>query len=247
VLGWPASYRPQSIYGQIEGSNDLVNQRLCGEVNLDDFEVSHTKDSIQFMGDEEEEVEKGLKEACADYRLVAKTRRKRGDDERRPSDLEVTTAVDQFQEELSWDEIVDALTEEAIPPTDVVEAGFKPLFEGVDLAAPDFQADMHVIQVLGFLNYDASANDPYVAIESTDNYTVQVIINMQHPHIRQLYGSEGVLNYLRHCTYDAIAEWQARHKAQLDPDTIKWLKDRLLRMSVQFEMVGPALDPSGGE
>jgi hypothetical protein len=64
-----------------------------------------------------------------------------------------------------------------------------------------------------------------------------VIINTQHPHWLQLEGSRGVLNYLRHCTFDAIAEWQARHKASnVDPDTITILKDKLLRRPLEIEM-----------
>ena len=57
IRGWPESWRPQVLYGQLEGSNDLVNQRLVGEINLDEFEVSHTKSDILWMGDEEERVE----------------------------------------------------------------------------------------------------------------------------------------------------------------------------------------------
>jgi hypothetical protein len=30
VKGWPESWRPSSLYGQLQGSNDLVNQRLVG-------------------------------------------------------------------------------------------------------------------------------------------------------------------------------------------------------------------------
>jgi hypothetical protein len=53
----------------------------------------------------------------------------------------------------------------------------------------------------------------------------------------RLLGSEGILDYLRHCTYDAIAEWQARHKTgTIDPDTAKLLKDRLLRVPLELEM-----------
>ena len=36
--------------------------------------------------------------------------------------------------------------------------------------------------------------------------------------------------------YDAVAEWQAqRLRSKLDPDTIKMLKDQLLRVSFQME------------
>ena len=80
-----------------------------------------------------------------------------------------------------------------------------------------------------------SPNDPYVIVDSARTSEVIVIINLAHPHWPQLKGSDGVANYLRHCTYDAIAEWQARHQAsRIDPDTIKILKDKLLR--VPFEI-----------
>jgi len=39
VRGWPDAWRPSSLYGQFQGSNDLVNQRLVGEVYLDGFMV----------------------------------------------------------------------------------------------------------------------------------------------------------------------------------------------------------------
>jgi hypothetical protein len=65
---------------------------------------------------------------------------------------------------------------------------------------------------------------------------VLVIVNTAHPHWGQLQGSEGLLNYLRHCTYDAIAEWQASRKAgRLDSNTIKLLKDQLLRVPFAIE------------
>ena len=52
----------------------------------------------------------------------------------------------------------------------------------------------------------------------------------------QLYGSVGVMNYFRHCIYDAISEWQARTlRGRIDPETIKLLKDRLLRVSLIVE------------
>src|SRR5690606_20098608 len=64
IKGWPDAWRPSSLYGQIQGSNDLVNQRLVGEIHLDHFEVSHTKDDILWLGDQEENVEKKLLASC---------------------------------------------------------------------------------------------------------------------------------------------------------------------------------------
>ncbi len=58
IQGLPNAWKPKSIYGGVEdeGANNLVAQRLLGHVELDGFQVSHTKDSILFEGDEEEEL-----------------------------------------------------------------------------------------------------------------------------------------------------------------------------------------------
>lgn len=242
VKGWPESWRPESIFGQIGGSNDLVNQRLVGELNLDEFEVSHTKDDILWLGSEEDDVQRELQNICSDYIAVARARRKNGDDERGPTDLEIQTAVEELQQELSSAEIVDLLSIESIPPPEVIALGVKPLIGIVSGRDPAFQANLGGFSVSGFLVGETSPNDPYVVVDATSSSRVTVIVNLQHPHIEQLVGSEGFLNYLRHCTYDAIAEWQARHKAaNIDPDTIKALKDRLLRIPMEMEMHAPAV------
>ena len=243
VRGWPESWRPETIYGQFLGSNDLINQRLVGEIHLNDFEVSHTKDDILWHGNEQEEVEKLLNRECADYIEIARRHRKGQQDQRGPTDLEVKTAIDELQEELSSSDLSDAITLEVVPPPQVVAQAQEHLKQAVVRREPTFQArfETYGLDVRGFLVSDSSPNDPYVVVEATQDSPVLIIVNTQHPHWNLLSGSEGVLNYLRHCTYDGIAEWQARRKqASLDPDTIKVLKDRLLRLSLEIEMKGSA-------
>ena len=99
----------------------------------------------------------------------------------------------------------------------------------------------------GFLPADISPTEPYVTVESTSPKEVIVIVNAAHPHWAELKGAEGVLNYLRHCTFDGIAEWKARHKAaRIDPDTIKMLKDGLLRVPLHMEEHSVDDEPKGG-
>jgi Histidine kinase-, DNA gyrase B-, and HSP90-like ATPase len=237
IRGWPDSWRPEVLYGQVQGSNDLVNQRLLGEIHLDGFEVSHTKDDILWMGDEEEKVERGLKKYCGDYREFAKLRRKGDEDERGPSELEIQTAVDELLREIGSPDFTDVVLVDAVPPPDAVSEAVKVLFEAVDPAQPTFWGLVGGFKILGYLADDLSGNDPYVAVDSTHDERVAIVVNMKHPHFSQLKGADGVLNFLRHCTYDGVAEWQARHKAgNLDPDTIKVLKDRLLRVPFEMEM-----------
>jgi hypothetical protein len=240
VKGWPDSWRPEKIYGE-GGRNDLVNQRLTGEIHLDGFQVTHTKDDILWLGDEEQEVEDKLKEATADYREFAQTRRATQGDERGPSEIEIQAAVEELESELSSDELVDMIQVELIPPPEVVSQAMKPLVESISLREPSFAAMVATLPVSGYLIADASDNDPYVVVDAVRADRISVVVNMNHPYVKELSGAEGILNYLRHCTYDAIAEWQARHKAgSIDPDTIKMLKDRLLRLPSFIEMHQPA-------
>jgi hypothetical protein len=237
VRGWPDSWRPESVYGQFLGSNDLVNQRVIGEIHLDEFQVSHTKDDILWLGNEEDEVQNHLKSECADYVAVAKTRRKGGEDERGVTDVEIQTAVEEIQQELTSAELADLISIEAVPPPNVVSEGLQPLLAMVSSRDPTYAATIDRLAVRGYLADEMSPNDPYVVVDATTTNRVVVIVNLSHPHIQQIVGSEGFLNYLRHCTYDAMAEWQARHKAStIDPDTIKLLKDKLLRVPLEIEM-----------
>lgn len=237
VRGWPDSWRPAGIFGdQVGGSNTLVNQRVTGEIHLDDFTVTHTKDGIIWMGQEESQVEKKLEKKCADFVDVAKKRRKGDADERGPSDLEVNTALEEFQAELDSGELVDEIDIEPIPPPEIIREGFAALAGAAARTDPAFSVALgEDVSVRGYLAMDVSVNDPYVAVETAGD-DVLVIINVCHPHWKQISGSDGVLNYFRDCTYDAVAEWLASTRTgKLDSDTVKMLKDRLLRVSFEIE------------
>jgi hypothetical protein len=242
VKGWPESWRPESIYGQFEGRNDLINQRLVGEIRLDDFEVTQAKDDILWFGDEQDAVEKALKEQTSDYISVARERRRGDEAAEGPSELEVQTAVDELQEELSSSEMADLVSLEDLPAPEAVEASIRPLLEQAATATPDFSVEIGPdrLVVHGYMEHDMSINDPYVVSESTSPERVIVVINLNHPHFKQLEGSEGVLNFLRHCVYDSLAEWKARQQtAKPDPDTMKLIKDRFLRLRMTIEMHRP--------
>lgn len=237
VRGWPDSWRPELIYGQFQGSNDLVNQRLVGEIHLDAFDVSHTKDNILWLGDQEEQVEKKLLEACEDYRQTAKERRKGADDERGPSDQDTNVALDELKKELTSPEMIDAISIDAVPAPEVVDSQSQTIAAAISALEATFTATISKLAILGYLRADLSPNDPYVTHDAAKDDEVLIIINQAHPHWKQLKGSDGVLNYLRHCVYDGIAEWQAKHKASsLSPNTFKFLKDRLLRVPFEIEM-----------
>ncbi|WP_176477728.1 hypothetical protein [Mesorhizobium sp. WSM3866] len=56
------------------------------------------------------------------------------------------------------------------------------------------------------------------------------------------------MNYFRHCVYDAVAEWQAQKlRSKLDSNTIKMLKDSLLRVSLLIEQHATATEENVAE
>jgi hypothetical protein len=239
IHGWPEAWRPTSIFGPF-GTNDLVNQRLVGELELDGFEVSHTKDEIQWRGEEEEEVEKKLKDAVGDYRSIA-SKRRGGTDQRGPAEADINIAVNELEKELASSELVDQINVNIVPPQQALIASRQRVIDSVEKTrTPTLQQVIQTTPPLTikiFLGTDLSERDAYVYQESTRPSEVIVTVNQNHPFwATQLRGPEAVLEYLRQCTYDALAEWQAGSKlSRFDPDTIKWLKDGFLRLPMDIE------------
>ncbi|MGP8214485.1 MAG: choice-of-anchor tandem repeat GloVer-containing protein [Bacteroidia bacterium] len=77
---------------------------------------------------------------------------------------------------------------------------------------------------------------PYILIELTQKKNnVIIIINISHPHWRQLKSKDAVLNFIRHCTYDGVSEWKCYSVMnKIEPNSVKQFKDQLLR--IPFEL-----------
>jgi len=113
----------------------------------------------------------------------------------------------------------------------------------VSRVEPDLKTKLGKTIVSVYLARDMSPNDPYVIIESTKSETaVIVIVNLSHPHWSELTNDESILNFLRHCTYDGVAESKAYFvTGKIEPDTVKLIKDNLLRIPMDLGVSsGPA-------
>jgi hypothetical protein len=241
ITGWPDSYRPETLFGSQEGgSNDLVNQRLVGEIVLHGFDVSHTKDEILFDEGEKEVLENTLRKKLSDLRQFALSYRKLTSDERisTSTDHHRAAALNSFEGEMKSAEVTDFLeTFEAPPPKLIAKANRALKDSIIERFKPSLKANLGQLRVDLFLIKEMSPNDPYLIIEATQNKRhVVVIINLAHPHWTELTNEESIRNFIRHCTYDGIAEWKAYFKVgNLDPDTIKLIKDNLLRVPLLME------------
>ncbi len=236
IKGYPDSWRPETIFGS-GGRNDLINQRLVGEINLEDFEVSHTKDEINWYRDEEDLVEKGLEEAIKPYIEAARKARKgKLSDEHGPQQFQVDAALRSIEEELISPEFVEKLTlTESIPSEETIAQQNESIIKNIATEEPNFEATVGNVIVKLFLDANLSPNDPYFVNETQDKNVIMVVVNICHPHWTLLEGENAIVNYLRHCVYDAIAEEKASEKQRLNSDTVKLLKDHYLR--VPFEIL----------
>lgn len=228
------NWRPGLIFG--EARNDLINQRLVGEIHLDDFEVSHTKDNIAWLLNQEEEVEKLLTEACSDYISEARKHRKTTD---APSDVDTKAAIEELRQDIESPTFIDKMKTETVVEEELIEDNKERIIQKTSTDDPDISAtiqlnanDTLIIKV--FLVDDLSPNDPYCALQAAHSNEIIVIVNQAHPHWDQLTGSQGVYSYIQNCIYDAVSEWKALRLTQtLNPDTIRLLKDDLLRLKFE--------------
>jgi hypothetical protein len=242
ITGWPDSYRPATLYGHQEGgSNDLVNQRLMGEIVLEGFEVSHTKDQIMFVDGEQEALELKLGTKLAGLRQLALSYRKDADERvRRATDAQRSAALNRIEGEIESDKVQSFLKTYEMPSSSLIRKANESLKNAiVKRFEPDLKAKINKLVVSLYLVKDMSPNDPYVIIESTESETsIIVIINLAHPHWSQLTNDESITNFIRHCTYDGVSEWKAYFTTgKIEPDTVKLIKDNLLRIPLTIEDV----------
>ena len=120
IQGFPNAWKPKLIFGGVddEGANNLVAQRVTGVIELDGFDVSHTKDAVLFANDEEDELEKFLKEETSDYCNYARQRRNKTG---QPWNKEkVRDLLENMKKEFVSPEMKDAVLNAVLPPFETI-------------------------------------------------------------------------------------------------------------------------------
>lgn len=255
IQGFPHAWKPRSIFGGVEdeGANNLVAQRLTGVIELDGFEVSHTKDAILFAGDEEDQLERYLVAATKDYREYAQ--RRRGSRGQPWSKDKVRDLLDSMRKEFTSDELKDAITGSILPPIEVIQANNQQ--QVASLTDSDEVAEIEIVPGLRvrFSVQERSENDPHLTIVAgAEQGTIHVIINGLHPYYCSLDSVDAIDECMRQYLYDAVAEYQvSRQTARVNPDSVRRLKDQFLRAKIiQLENAASAVTESeatalGGE
>jgi hypothetical protein len=153
--------------------------------------------------------------------------------------------LNRIESEIKSEKVQSFLKTYEIPSTSLIKKTNASLKNAiVKRFAPDLKARINRLVVSLYLVEDMSPNDPYVIIESTESETsVIVIVNLAHPHWAQVTTDESIRNFIRDCTYDGVAEWKAYSATGgIEPNTVKLIKDNLLRIPLSLEDKPPQDD-----
>ncbi|MEM7586941.1 MAG: ATP-binding protein [Acidobacteriota bacterium] len=226
------SWRPSKIFSK--GTTSFVNQRLIAEINLEDFEVSHTKDAMAWEGDEEELVIDELVKLSKPYKQAAYPTK--GAPPSGPAEVHVAGSIEAVKSEMSSPEFTQTLSlEDAIPPSHDIEATNASVAQTAASNEPRFTVSLgDRLAIKVYMDRNGSPNDPYFIAQEKGRDELLVIINELHPHWSMLEGPNAVANHLRHCIYDSVAEFRAAELERVDPMTIKMLKDKYLRVAFEI-------------
>lgn len=234
IRGYPDAWKPRAVFGGVddEGSNTLVAQRLTGEIVLDDFDVSHTKDAILFRGAEEEDLEKFLAENTQKLKAFATSMRK-GQRGTPWSRERVSELLQGMRQEFGSSEIRDVVDEAVLPPLSIIQDTNRKQLAALETGDMLWSLEVGAgITVRVFLQ-DRSANDPHLTIASDTGNIVNIIINQQHPYYLEIDSTERADEIIRQYIYDGVSEYRVLQRtAAQQPDAIRRLKDQLLRAKI---------------
>lgn len=230
IQGYPSAWKPRLIYGGVddEGANNLIAQRLTGVIELEGFEVSHTKDAVLFMGTEQEELEKFLEEQSRDYRAYAS--RRRSNPGTPWSTEKVIDLIEDLRGEFETPELRDAAAD-PLPPLDAILENNERQASAVTEEDPAIHMDVLDDLKVTVILRNTSSWEPYLTVAAgAAEQTLHIIINNLHPYYEGLDSPDAKMECIRQFIYDAIAEYRvAKQHGTLSPSSVKRKKDSLLR------------------
>jgi hypothetical protein len=202
IKGYPDSWRPQEIFGQEQGSNNLINQRLVGEFHLDDFPVTHTKDDLVWSDEEQQRVERAIREEIKDYLVIAeraRTRTRSG-----PQQGSIRKAAKSVASDLK-----DAAQRHSSGSTPRTSPEREQETSDTTSRYSDIEADIDVVlwgkRLRAYFSDEESNEALYAAITLSDSEGVVLVANLKHPFLNQVVSAETLDVYLRLVLIDAAA------------------------------------------
>lgn len=212
IMGYPEnSWRPKGIFGQEGGSNDLSFQRLVGELDMSEFNVAHTKNKVNFVGEEEEEFRKLLeKESEQIKKLASAYRVKKASKTEDDHEHEVHTQIakEKVKEFFKKPENIDTTSIEFIAPP-IKSKTFEKVKDIYENRKP-FHDLSHLAQgSIGkavLVYHFREVSWPYMILDEIEE-KLCVCINIAHPYfIERDRDAESLNEFMINCIFDALVE-----------------------------------------
>lgn len=235
VLGGPGEgYKPHDIFGS---PNSFQSQRLVGELDMDDWPVTQTKDDFDWAGDLEHELVTRLREEIAEF--IQKVRDIKASPEGdRPTKADAEIAGDSMRESFGTPEVEEAvmIVEEGPPPTEETPA------EEVERVAEASRGAGDPTYVTVGKNglpklevywlEDAPSAGIYVDFASPNDEELMLTVNLNHPFVVDVIGRDPdrLQLWTEMLFVDALVERGARRRGpEVAPSAFRKFKDQYLR------------------
>jgi hypothetical protein len=241
IRGYPDAWRPEGLFGSTgEGlTTSLASQRLVGEIHLDGFSVSHTKDSIKWEGRQEELLTNELSKAFEDFKRTAAQFRKSGTKKViEISDAEIDNALAGASEVIASPEMADQTRQISTvihsDPAVTDNIYIPELNRIVKENAPDAEWKVDDLTIRAFLKH-AHPNDMYLDYETdATGKGINISINLHHPYI-SAEPKPDLQQFILSCVYDALAEYHCEKRTStLHARTIREIKNNLMKTSIKL-------------
>jgi hypothetical protein len=230
IMGPDQAWRPDEMFAS--GAGSLLNQRLVGELNLDDpkIVVSHTKDQILWSDDQESEIALHIKKVADNNDIMRMARQKY--DVNDSDQIKKATAISMFRDLASSKAFIDQIALVDAPNPDYARNRNLYTVDETRQMEADVVFNFDYINKKIFMKMkELSPDAPYYAYEITSSGDLVTIINTAHIGYRNAAATENpIFVYLLQCALDSYAEWRCQAiLGGLVPETVKEIKDQILK------------------
>lgn len=253
VGGYENNYRPEEVF---EKSNSFVYQRLFGELNLDNWPVTQTKDAFDWYNGLEDSFIDKLIEICAEYRKKAKDYRK---GKKTTTDTVITSLVQSFTnagiiENTEVKSIIENTVEpykpNPIPEKDTVEPYERNLIsEGNtnDIIIVGETGKKLIFKCGGTeytFNVIFEKDDPqkqwlYISRKNTNTNEYDIEWNIRHPFFKPYIDDPTFLSIMEQFIFafalSEIESYKTNEGGKIEPSTIRMGMNDMLKSIIKEE------------
>ena len=243
VGGYENCYRPEEVFKK---SNSFTYQRLIGELNMDDWPVTQTKDAFDWYGGLEDELIDKLVEITAEYRDKAEKYRK---GKKVPIEPVIDVLVDSYADAGIIDNVeVTPITEDIVEVlSDSQDSIRKEHFDSADIQIIGDDGKQisftHNNQQYIF-NFILKKNNPdskWLNITKASNENTYIIEwNIRHPFFKPYIDDPQFLVIMQQFTFAlALSEIEARRisvDGKIDAGTIRMKMNEILKSVMRGDL-----------